>query len=364
MSNTQILAGLTLLAAFAWGTALSAQDSSCPGGRLVGDLQITGLDDAARTHTSDWEVRFRTEPKIRGVVDGGAADGVLEAGDMLVSVNNHLITTDEGGHLFANLKPDERVTLRIRRDGNLLHVNIVPVARCEQRPAGILTPRPAPVPRAGVAPTSRIAAVGPTVKGAPSGAARPRTSAAPAPRKPTLPPPPAPQAPTIRFGFRLQCQNCDYLKTDAKGWPYWSFPAPPALDKVEPGSPADRAGLRPGDRLTHINGVPLTSPEGGRRLAEAEVGDSVEWTYLRGTERRTARLIAAGISRPRNNDPQARPISGAQPTQLRFSGNVGPAEVEVRGAPVNVTEDLENGEIMIRSQDVLVRIKVPTSDKQ
>jgi hypothetical protein len=364
--KTRIWTGLALCAALGGGAALRAQDAACTGGRMVGELGIKGLVGAARTHTPDWESRFRTEPMVAGVVRGGAAEGVLEARDVLVAIDGLLITTDEGGHRLANLRPAERVTLRIRRDGELRDVVITPSARCEQRPTGPLSPRPAPAPRMAPQPQPRIAADGALETGAFSSSSAASASAAPAPRprpaprKPTVPPPPAPQGPTIRFGFRLHCQECGALKTDAKGWAYWSFPEPPALDQVEPGSPADRAGLRPGDRLTQIDGIPLTSPEGGRRLAEAEAGDSVEITYLRGTEKRTARLVAVGIAR--NNNPYARSAVAprSQPSQLRFSGSVGETEVEVRGAPVNVTEDRQNGEILIRSQDLLVRIKAPS----
>jgi membrane-associated protease RseP (regulator of RpoE activity) len=366
--NRVVLIGILSLSILG-GSPGAAQDSACPGGRLVGELGITGLVGAARTFTEEWEPRFRTEPKIRGVVKDGPADGELQKGDVLVAIDGQLITTEQGGHHLANLNPGERVTLRVRRDGEQRDVQVTAAAKCEQRPTGPLAPRPQPRLAPSAAANTSVGAdgsAGLSKQGslaAPLGGvsgAQPRP--VPMPKRPTVPPPPAPQGPTIRFGFRLQCQDCGYLKADAKGWPYWSFPQPPVLDRVEPGSPADRAGLQPGDRLTHIDGIPLTTPEGGRRLAEIEAGDTVEWTFLRGGERRQVRVTAVGIVRNRNKSRHTgAAVDAADFDRVRFAGPIGGAFVEVRGAPVNVTEDPARGELVIRSHDVLVRIKIPST---
>lgn len=379
-SKTQIMAGLALCVALGGSTALEAQDAACPGGRTMGDLGVTAFYGAARDWSGGGEL-FRTEPKVRGVVDGGPADGVLEANDVVVAVDGLLITTEEGGRRLARIVPGQVVALTVRRGGEERKVTIRAGSKCDLRPAG--PRRPAAAPRASVA-TPRASAPMPRTQSpqaapaAPTGerrvqavprtggAATPRAAAAPASsaRRPSSPAPPSPQGPTVRFGFRLQCQDCNLVKGNGKDGSYWSFPQSPVVDQVEAGSPADQGGLRRGDRLTHIDGLALTSPQGGRRLAEVDAGETVEWTFLRGNERRTTKVVTGGNAWPHRSNwsqPQGA-AAGAWPT--RFSGNVGSARVEVQGAPVNVTEDRQNGEIVIRSQDVLVRVKVPKSDQQ
>ena len=58
------------------------------------------------------------------------------------------------------------------------------------------------------------------------------------------------------------------------------------------GGPAAKAGLRPGDLITEIDGLKINSPE--ELIVEIRthnVGDEVTITYLRGKESRTAKLI-------------------------------------------------------------------------
>lgn len=155
----------------------------------------------------------------------------------------------------------------------------------------------------------------------------------------------------------------------------WFFTSPPEITAVEPGSPAAGAGLRRGDLLTHIDGSALTTEDGGRRLAAVEPGDTVRWTFDR--EGRSGAVImvaraAEGGSRgvgpsagrgraPSGTPPLGRADTAAAPgpeSPLRYSGRAGPALVEVRGAPVNVLEDTGTGEILIRSGDVWVRIRI------
>lgn len=64
---------------------------------------------------------------------------------------------------------------------------------------------------------------------------------------------------------------------------------------VESGSPADRAGLRPGDVITEMNGRPVRGPAELRaRLGLTPVGDEVEMNVVResGAQRLRARIAA------------------------------------------------------------------------
>ncbi|HEY0107124.1 MAG TPA: RIP metalloprotease RseP, partial [Rhizomicrobium sp.] len=61
-----------------------------------------------------------------------------------------------------------------------------------------------------------------------------------------------------------------------------SPPAPPIVDSVLPGKPAQRAGLRPGDRIVSIDGRAVTSFEQVQRLISANPGRQVEIVLGRG----------------------------------------------------------------------------------
>jgi len=132
----------------------------------------------------------------------------------------------------------------------------------------------------------------------------------------------------------------------------WTFSAPPVVRQVEPGGPAEKAGLRVGDRLVEIDGLKMTVPDGGRRFTRIKPGETVEWTVERNGERKSVREVA--------QEREVAPTpAGKPPERLRYSGTLGNASIEVRGVPVNVTEDPAGGEIVIRSRDLLVRVKVP-----
>jgi membrane-associated protease RseP (regulator of RpoE activity) len=130
------------------------------------------------------------------------------------------------------------------------------------------------------------------------------------------------------------------------------------VENVEPGSPAQRAGIRRGDRLTHVDGLALTTPRGAQRFAAIRPGQAVTWTYRRGSGVHTARTTAS-----RRPDAPAAPrapgaaLSPGAAQQVRYSGAVGNTDVEVRGAPVTITRDERTGETVIRSHDLTVRLR-------
>ncbi len=80
------------------------------------------------------------------------------------------------------------------------------------------------------------------------------------------------------------------------------------IDRVAPGSPAEKAGIRAGDIITHLDGESLLSGGGaydedesapGMRLIERarklEVGDTVTVEIRRDGERKTVEVVAGGF---------------------------------------------------------------------
>ncbi|HSC22588.1 MAG TPA: RIP metalloprotease RseP [Casimicrobiaceae bacterium] len=60
---------------------------------------------------------------------------------------------------------------------------------------------------------------------------------------------------------------------------------PPVVDQVLAGKPAERAGLRVGDRIVAIDGTPMSSPSDVAALTNAHPGDTLVYTIARGSSR-------------------------------------------------------------------------------
>jgi M6 family metalloprotease-like protein len=85
----------------------------------------------------------------------------------------------------------------------------------------------------------------------------------------------------------------------------------PVLAHVEPGSPADRAGLRPGDVLRRAGGKEVTGPAALRELLQAHApGDALQLAVARDDKPVELSVTLGATSRPLTNGP--RPIIGVQ----------------------------------------------------
>ncbi len=405
----------------------------CPTGSVWrGDLGIEGLEcncSFSVTRSGEMEWHFRSEPVIRGVREGGVADGKLRAGDVITGIDDVLITTSEGGRRFANVRPGQRVTLMVRRNERIARVHVVAGSRCEALPAlvpgepfvpaepaeplelEVAEPVPAPEPVEGVA-----------------------VDVEPLPGPELVPGVPLRHAwPAGWFGFGISC-SCSVRAGAAGAPPVWRFHEPPEVYSVESGSPAESAGLRRGDVVLEIDGVPLTSDEGGARFGTVRAGQTVTFKYRRGgrtdevTMTALERLVTGEVPLPdeeaaaelvsQMREVQARQqalmqaLRGAElqgalrerelaeelaamaetqedarryleamlqerqrarererareprpdrpsPEQLRWVGEVGDVNVEVRGSSSVVTTIIEEGrEILIVTRDAQIRIRL------
>jgi membrane-associated protease RseP (regulator of RpoE activity) len=356
---------------FRWAAALAtmvAMPAAAQSGCRFADLGVQSLECRdCHIQVHDDEVRtFRTgtELKLNRIRPGGPTAAVLRDGDVLVAIDGAPITTAEGGRRFAALAPGRAATLTIRRDGLNRDVRVVPGAQCH---AALGAPPPHP-PRPARAPhpprPPRVESIelrdvevidGPPAPPAPAPRPAPTPRVAPSPAAPPRPPtPPSPPdfLPDGWFGFGIGCSNCE-IRTE-NGRHNFTFRSLPRVESVEPGSPAARAGLQRGDRLTHIDGLPLTTPAAWRRFGGVEPGQRVRWSYTRNGRQQTAEILAARRPDARAT---ARASSRTSAQRLRYSGAVGGADVEVRGAPVTVTRDPRTGETVIRSSDLTVRIR-------
>jgi Periplasmic protease len=196
------------------------------------DCLVAGRNTEAPAHS------FLTEPRLWKLSPPAA--GELRDGDVLVAVDGAPITTREAGKRLATLRPGEVATLRVRRADRSVDVRLQAIPSCV-RPSIQLTSAsgdPDVVSRLAL---ERVLAAalspGSTVDG--------------------------------RLGFILQ--------TDRAASPAL---APLVID-VRPRSPADVAGLKPGDAVIAIDGIPIASSQAREQLRAAR-RDSVRLTVRSG----------------------------------------------------------------------------------
>lgn len=347
------------------------------------------------SRTSARRFEFRSEPVVLGVRPGSPSYGILQRGDVITHVDGKSITTSEGGRIFASISPGDDVDLTIRRSGRSMKValhaaeapatsyTIAPRARGSYSavwetpvvpavpqaagapPAVIWTPAPEPAEPA-MAPQPAL----PPQPGVPSAAA-----IAPTPGVPSTPPvvaysrvwgaaPVVPAVPMPRgwFGFSIRCNGCGWSAVSPTADPVWESEDVPEISRVENGSPADRAGFRNGDRITHIDGYSILSREGARRFGRVRPGESVKLRVLRGNQAIERRLTvgtrpevrAAEVARAAG---AARAVTPGARRQLRYTGTMDNVSVEV-WSPGGPTVDKVGDTMVITVGSSVVRIKV------
>src|SRR5262245_27315983 len=94
------------------------------------------------------------------------------------------------------------------------------------------------------------------------------------------------------FGIALNCEDCSIRMDDSTGAPLWRFRSAPEIVSVDPESPAEQAGVQQGDLLKEIDGVPITSAQGGRRFGAVKPNGKVRWTLDRYGKTQSVTLTA------------------------------------------------------------------------
>ena len=115
----------------------TALAQSCPGGRPpAGDLGIRELNcDGGPCAIYGRDARglyhrLSIEPRLVGIEADGPSARLVRENDVLVAVDQILVTTPAGGRRLAQLEAGKPVELWLRRDGADVRVTVTPITGC------------------------------------------------------------------------------------------------------------------------------------------------------------------------------------------------------------------------------------------
>ncbi len=240
-----------------------AQESSCGDGWRIADPGFTYRAEIHSIVQAGWDrtwPRFGAEPIVTGVEGDGPASGLVQEGDAIAAIQGAMVTTAEGSRRLGAVQPGDSLKLSLRRDGRLIDVEIVVGEQCvEKGPAGPPDP------------DLRVYGVGPI------------RSAGPAPE---------PRIERGWIGVSAVCAPCGFRQDETGRWHHYaeSFPV---VRRVEPGSPADQAGIQVGDEVRIVDGHSLKTRAGDRVWWYHAPGDTLRLTLARDLEEHTVELVAS-----------------------------------------------------------------------
>jgi membrane-associated protease RseP (regulator of RpoE activity) len=199
---------------------------TCTGGiGAIADLGFSRLAcEACVLDAAANEVRFVVEPIISDVERTGPAAGRLRDGDVLVAVNDALITSEEGARRLLAAEPGDTVRLTVRREGYSREVKLFAGTRC-------------------------LAVGDPALPFRLDPGEQQRSDEAPS----------ADRSPS--FGATFWCSGtCSEASMGGKR--AWNFTSPPRIAGIRPDSRAAETGLAEGDEVLTVDGVRTDTPEG------------------------------------------------------------------------------------------------------
>ncbi len=311
------------------GGAFQRAPGSCAGPGAA--LGVIGLQCASCTITQEgggapFTYSFSAEPVITQVT----VTSVLRPGDVIEAVAGKPITTSEGAFAFANpaellayarfaeVDPKDIVSVEVIKGATAAQMygakaanGIVTITtrkadgsrRTTMIGDSILTRVPAflgsrplividgvvqPPPAAEIAVQVRRDGRSTTL----TAPVADRCDDDPKPRSPspdtarTLPAgPPSAAEPTGRFGLAVSCAPSCARARARDGTDYWKFGGYPPIAALRPGGPAEKVGLKVGDRVTDIDGLSILTEEGALRFLRNESKGTMRVTVQRSGER-------------------------------------------------------------------------------
>jgi len=299
--------GWIALAMALWGVPRAlAQEERAECADPVGELGIGEMRCSSGRCLRGWAFQggrlittFTTEPSVHALKP--PASGVLEEGDVIVSVDGKLSTTTEASRRLRLLEPGDRVRLRIRRDGVERDVTITAAPTCDFLRHGVFAiDREAGRDLAealkhldenldirieGLDELSRNLElrVLPELENLDfdfqfdfdslHGGLLARVE------------------PPYELGLELTCGFFCGWKRGEGDTVEWRGQYPPKVAGVVAGGPADRAGIREGDVLLLLDGHSFVGEEGGRALGRLGPGRPLTLQYLKGGETLTTTTI-------------------------------------------------------------------------
>jgi hypothetical protein len=299
--------GWIALAMALWGVPRAlAQEERAECADPVGELGIGEMRCSSGRCLRGWAFQggrlittFTTEPSVHALKP--PASGVLEEGDVIVSVDGKLSTTTEASRRLRLLEPGDRVRLRIRRDGVERDVTITAAPTCDFLRHGVLAiDREAGRDLAealkhldenldirieGLDELSRNLElrVLPELENLDfdfqfdfdslHGGLLGRVE------------------PPYELGLELTCGFFCGWRRGEGDTVEWRGQYPPKVAGVVAGGPADRAGIREGDVLLLLDGHSFVGEEGGRALGRLGPGRPLTIQYLKGGETLTTTTI-------------------------------------------------------------------------